>query len=564
MDDPKGGAAPEQEDEQATTSGFPQSGDTAEEANVGGDGEGQGAAGGRGEGAEGTSSREAEEAQAAADDEPQGAQAKAGDEAEGPQDAASGEEAPAAPAGGAETTQAEDEQPEAAEGPQVTTEVEETGPCARRVRVAVPEERVQQEIDKSYEELRNTVFIKGFRKGRVPRHVLERRFGEEVLESVKQTLVDEGFHKALDDHSLELAVPPDIDIEAIAIQPGQPLDFEVGVEVEPQFTIDNYRGLEVERLPVEVTDADVDRAVEGFRMQHGEYRTIADGQVGETDVPVCHAIALQDGQELWRDQELGANLPGGTLGGMAVPGLKDQLLGAQVGDTRTFHLTLPDDFSAEEHRGKEVDLEVTVDELRRFEAPEPTDEWAESIGFDDLEDLRDELSDELRRRREQEADEAVHRRIEDQLLQLTDFDVPPGLVDRMVSSVTERQRMALLYHGAPQEQIDEALARQEGATREHSVRQCKLYFILHRIAEQEKIFVTEDEVDQRIQAIALNYRRRPEEIASELERTGRMSSLRRQMREEKVRDFLVQQAHIAEAEGQQAPADDQPPPEPEE
>ncbi len=447
---------------------------------------------------------------------------------------------------------------EAPKPPRATATVEDAGPCARLLKVEVPQARVHEEVERSFAELRKTVFLKGFRPGHIPRHVLERRFGEQVLDSVKQTLVEEAMEQATEDHALRLALPANVDLPAITVDATKPLAFEARVEVVPDFTLDNYKGLVVGRPLVEVADADVERAFAQFRARHGRFEKLEQGEVLEGDVPMCHAIALEGGAEIWRDTELPAFLDREVIAGMPAPGLRAALLGAKVGDTKCLKVTLPETFKAEEHRGKEVDLEVTIDELRRLVLPEATDEWARSLGFDDLDDLRDELRDELRRHREQEADDAVQARIAERLLELTDFDVPEGLVERLVASAKERQRLALQYRGVPEDEMAAHLAEVDKQTRDSSVRQCKLYFIYQRIAENEKIFVTEEEVQQRIQAIALNYRRRPEDVASDLEREGRLSSLRLEMREEKVRDFLVQHAVINQAPSPAAEAESRP------
>lgn len=468
---------------------------------------------------------------------------------------------PGEPASAGEATAEATEGPESAqaEEPTVVSAVEQTGPCARLLKVQIPQEMVREEIDKSYDELRKTVFIRGFRRGHVPRHILERRFSKQVLDGVKQSLVEEKFDEAVEKHGLRLALAPDVDLDGITFELDQPLSFEVKVEVFPEFTIDNYKGLEVERSTVEVTDEDVARALESFRMRQGEYRKLEDGVVEEHDVPVCHAIALRDGEEVWREDELGVDVNSETMGGLRLEGLKEAMLGAGLGETRTFEgVTLPEDFTDEALRGQEVTLQVTIDEIRRFRAPEATDEWAQSLEFDDLEDLREELRDQVRLERERRAERDLHERIADRLLELTDFDVPEGLVERLVAEARERLRMALLSRGVPGEEIEETTRAVARRTRERGVRQCKLTFIYEKVADQEKIFVTEDELDQRIQAIALNYRRRPEEVRAELEETKRLDALRDEMREEKVRDFLVQHARIAEPPAPQ-PAADEPP-----
>jgi len=398
--------------------------------------------------------------------------------------------------GGEAATEAA-EAPEEAQ-PTFSSEVEETGPCARLLKIEVPAETVQQEIEKSYDELRKTVFIKGFRKGRVPRHILERRFSEEVLEGVKRDLVEGKLSEAIEKHELRLVSTPSVNLDEIKLEPDHPLTFEVNVEVFPEFTIDNYTGLEVERPDTTVTDQDVAGALESLRMQHARYEKVEEGTVGEGDVPICHAIVLKDGQEVLRREELGAD-------GLKLEGLKAALLGASPGETRTFEgITLPDDLRQESLRGQTVDIQVTVDEIRRFVLPE-------------LDDLREEILDQLRLDRQRQADQAVRERIEDKLLELTDFDVPEGLVERVVARAAERQRLALLYRGVPEDKLDEEVRRLAPGTREQSIRDCKLFFILERIADQEKIFVTEDEVEQRIQAIALNYRRRPQDVQAELD-----------------------------------------------
>jgi len=502
---------------------------------------------------EGTEAEQGAEEEATTED-TEGTEAEEGAEEEATTEDTEGAEAAEEGEPEAEaTTEGEEagEEAEEEEGdklPAIETSVDETGPCGRLVRVLVPGVRVTAQIDEAYEELRRTVFIKGFRKGHVPRHVLERRFGEDVSAGVKEQLVEEGFQAAVEEHGLDLAVPPDIDPEAVEMTAGESLGFEVSVEVVPEFTLDNYKGLAVQRPALAVGEGDVDRHIEATRMRQGEFKTVEDAAIGETDVPVVHMAVLVDGEEAWRRDELGAHIGDETVGGLPVPGLRDAFLGATAGESRTLKVTLPAEFPEEELAGKEVDLEITVDEVRRFEAPEATDEWAQGMDFEDLEDFREEVEDELRAARERDADEAVRTAIDDRLLELTSFDVPDGLVQRMVDHAMERQRLALLYRGVAEEQIEELVAGEAQRTREGSVRECKLYFIYRLIAEQEKLFVTESEIEQRVQAIALNYGRRPDEVRAELEESGRLGSLRQQMREEKVRDFLVQHAEVQDAE----------------
>lgn len=455
------------------------------------------------------------------------------------------------------------EQPDAAESTKVQADVqvEETGPCTRLVKIEVPQAEVQKQIDDSYDELHKSAFIKGFRTGHVPRHVLEMRFGDEVLGSVKETLVGDTFRNAIEDNHLTLALAPDIDDEAITLDPTKPLAFQVVVEVIPEFTIDNYKGLQVERPAVQVTDADIDRALESFRHRHGTHATLDEGQVADADIPICHAAVLQGDDEIWSQQEIGVGMAAGSLGGMAFEGIADALRGANVGDTRTLEATLPDNFPVEDHRGQPATLEITIDQIRRFQMPDATDEWAQTLDFESLDDLREELEDELHQRHQADADHAVQDQIADRLLELTDFTVPDGLIDHLVDDQKSRIRSQLMYSGVAEEDLDKLVDQRAADSRDAAVRTTKLNFIYRQIAEQEKIFVTEDELTQRVQAIALNYRRSADEVYAELEERGQIDGLRRQMREERARDFLVEQAEVADAAAPpaaDAPAEDKP------
>jgi trigger factor len=448
-----------------------------------------------------------------------------------------------------------DETPDAtADRLQADVSLDETGPCTRRLTIEIPQPELQKQIDESYDELRKNVFIKGFRPGHVPRHVLQRRFGDDVLDSVKESVVNESLRNAIEDHDLDLAVAPDLELDDIELDPDQPLRYEITLEVAPEFTIDNYTALAVNRPPVTVSDEDIARALDSFRQRHGSFDTLDTGTLTEGDIPVGHAVVLQGDDEIWSAEEIGANPATDSLGGIPVEGLGDVLAGASVGDTITHELTLPDTFPVEAHRGQDATLEFTLDQIRRFSLPDATDQWAQSLDFEDLDDLREEIEDELHQARQREAEDAVRRQIDDRLLELTDFDIPDGLIDRMVEERKTRLRTQLLYQGIPEDQLDDLIEQRSGESRQAAIRDARLQFIYRQIAEQEKTFVTESDLDARIQAIALNYRRRPEEVRDELDERGQLDSLRHQMRDERVRDYLVEHAEITEAEDEEAPA----------
>lgn len=424
--------------------------------------------------------------------------------------------------------------------------VDEVGPCKKRLRIDVPAERVTEELDKAYDQLNDTVNVPGFRLGHAPRWLMESRFGKEVNAETCETLMSDVFQEAVEENELKPVGTPDFEKD-VKLTPGEPLSFTVTLEVWPQFEVEDYKGITLTRPPAEASEEEIDEQVEAFRRRYAELEDVDDGPPQEDDVAVCHIRLKEDG-EVYRDVPDHQMIVGDhVLVGLGLERTTELLTGLAVGETAEREIELPDDYPDEEKRGATVTLELELEKVRRPVLPELTDEWAERMGLDSVAELRDEVRSAIEERQERRTRQELVNQLENKLIRQVDFELPEDVLNHMAERGLVRRQLALAYRGASDEEIREQEADLQKESHESAERSAKLFFILHKIADKERIFVTEDEVNARLEAMAANENRSAEQVRRELEREGQLSELRAVMRDEKVRSFLLDHADVREA-----------------
>ncbi len=430
------------------------------------------------------------------------------------------------------------------------TRVEEVGPCKKNLHIELPAERVAEELDKSYTQLNETVTVPGFRPGHAPRWLMEGRFGDEVGDETRDTLMNEALQEAIKEHELNPVGEPVFE-EDVELVPGEPLAFSVTLEVYPDFEIDGYKGIELEKPPAVASEEEIDQEIEAVRRRFAEMKEVAEGTPQEDDLVNCD-VRLTEGDEVYRDITDHDIVVGRhVLIGLNPEETIELLTGLTVGESAERTITLPENMPDEEKRGSEMTLELKLKGIRRPELPELTDEWAEEIGLDSVEELRDEVREGIERRKEQQASSQLEDQLMDKLAEAVDFELPEDVVKNMAKRQLARQRLQLLYRGVSNEEIEGQTETMQKKSHEDAERAAKLFFILEKVAEEERVFVTEDEVNARIEAMAARENRSAAQVRRDLEREGELSDLRASMRDEKLRSFLLEHAVITETEADQ-------------
>ncbi len=425
----------------------------------------------------------------------------------------------------------------------LTSELEDTGPCRKHIKAVVAGSRVKEEMEEAYQELRQNVMIPGFRKGKAPVKLLQRRFGKEITDQVKESLGSEAFQKILENEKLTLVGDPEFgDVE---IDDESSLKFEADIEVRPEFRLGDYKGMKLTRPSEEVEDADIDQAVEGIRLQRAELVTEEGKKAEEGDVVLARWKIVADENVLSEEREVLIPVRKGRVHGVEVD-LPKVLKKAVAGDEKTAKITLPDDFENAEFAGVKAEIRIEVKEVKVHKLPDLDEEFVKTLGVESLETLRNEVSKQVAARKKMASREGLESQVFEKLLSEADFEVPEGLLEREQRRLRDDMRRRLRYRGVPAKVVEERLEEMGEQTREESVKRIKSGFILDNIAEAEKIVATEDEVQRLIEALAADSGQKADAVKSRLEETGGIYNLRSQIRREKAVELILEKAEIEE------------------
>ncbi len=422
------------------------------------------------------------------------------------------------------------------------TEIEEVGVCRKKLTVTIPRETIDGKFDAKFDELQEEALVPGFRPGHAPRRLIEKRFHRAVAEELAAELAAGCLHQALEREALQILGEPDLDPDALEVPEEGPMTFSVELEVRPEFELPDIQGIPVEVERHDVTDEEVEAALDRLRRMHAEPRRLSHSAKAKEDDILVGDFRLEAGGETLAERE-GARIPVAaiTVEGVPLENFVEIVSGAKAGETREGTVTVPDTSPRENLRGKDAKVTVAIKEIER---PEPPSDEAllEQAGEESMEDLKGALRRRLQVEADQAYDEAQRRAIEDWLLEHTDFELPEGLVERYAESVHRRRLTELLYRGVPAEELTKREEELRSASGERSRRDLKLQFILDAIAKKEDITATDAEVDARVRYIASQYGRKEDRVREEMAERGQLDAMYGQIRDDKVMRLLVEKA----------------------
>ena len=430
-------------------------------------------------------------------------------------------------------------------------QVEEVGPCKKKIRVQVPPEDVRSEYEKGMGELLQSASLPGFRAGRVPRKLVEKRFGKTLAEEVKATLIDRTFSEAMKELQLEPVGTPEV--ASVEYDPNSKLAYEATVEVKPAFDIEGYKGLSLEKIDAPVRDPDVEQGLKNLQKRNAELQNLSEGSVAGGDVMLAEVELLAEGETIWKELSAQFTTEASRFLGVELPDFESNVLGKKVGEEVTILVELGSDFFQEQHRGKKGAVVVRLKEIKRPVYPNVNEEFAKKMGFESVEALRQKVREQIQLGNERLARQNLIRQIEGKLLSLVTFGMPEELLKRQVEENLARRKLEMKYYGVSDEAIAEQSSRIEDASRQTAERDFRLYFILEKIGQKEKIFVTERDVEKRIEEIAATRHLKSARIRHDMEQEGLMPQLRVQLREEKTQEWLLSKAQVQEKPKEQSP-----------
>lgn len=447
----------------------------------------------------------------------------------------------------------------------IDIKVEDVGSLRKKLTVGVPKDFISERLNEQYGELRRDAAVPGFRKGRAPRRLLEKRFGSEVGDTLVQQLVSTGYMAAIEKTNLKVIGDPMVWIkeadgkgqtlvdvqkalDTIELPAEGDLSFSCEVEIRPEFDLPELENIPIQKPIVTVTDEDIDRQVERLRGLRGHYHAVPDGKVQPDDVIMADITMTSGGTELKKEENVRLAARPQTLDGVAIDNLGEALKGAKVGDTRSVSGDIPDEYAKEEYRGKKAEFEIKVRDLQRLHLPEMNEEFIKSIGFESTKDLREYIKADLESRLSEQVTTAMRGQTMKYLLDNSKVQVPERLSERQSGRVLVRRMLDAYRQGLPPAEVEKHLDELKSGAHEDTIRDLKLFFIMEKLAEKnEDIEVSEAEINSVIAGIAQRQGRRFDRVRDELAKENGLVNIYMQLRDEKLIDLLIAKAKITEA-----------------
>jgi trigger factor len=441
------------------------------------------------------------------------------------------------------------------EKPTYDVHVEDIGPARKRLTITVPAEAISEKLEVSLSTLATETAVPGFRKGRVPRALLERRFGSAVKSETRNQIVAEAYAAAIEDKSIKPVGDPEPDkpLDELEMEPGKPLTFSVDVEVVPEFDLPSLEGIEIKKPILEITDEHINTEVERQCMNFGTSNKI-EGDFEKGDRIHGYATATRKGDEkpFFQHDDVLVTHPGdedggrGQVLGLLIDGLSKMLKGKSVGDTLEITTTGPEQHEREDIRGKEITIAFQIRHAERIE-PAPVQTVVDGYGLGSEEVLRQQIRIALEDRLRREQISAMHDQVYQHLAEQTsDFDLPEKLSAAQAQRLLTQYEMDLLGRGTERQEVDRLLAEARAESEESAKRRLKVFFLMHKLAEHFKIEVSDSEVNGFIAQMAGQHNTRPEQLRNDLVRTGRLSEVALQVRDAKTADRILQQAKVSD------------------
>ena len=417
---------------------------------------------------------------------------------------------------------------------------ETTSNTKREIQVEIPAEEVTRETDALIQKYQKLARLPGFRRGHVPASIIKQRFSEDIKSEVVDALVPRYFRQETDKQGLIPVSQPRV--SDLHIHDGEPLRFKASFEVMPEIKVEGYKELRVEKPAITVTDEDVEQSLKSLQEQHATFtavegRPLADGDFAQ--VSLDGQPKDGEGKPVHMDEilvEIGGK---GTM-----PEFTENLRGAAAGEQRTFDVVYPQDFSDQRLAGKTFTYTVKIGAIKSKSVPELNDQFAKELGeFADLNEVRKKIRDGMEAERAHDAEHQAKDKLVSELVKRNEFELPEALVDRQIDLRLERGLRALAAQGMKPEDIKKMdLNRLRAGQREQALQEVKASLLLDKIAEEEKIEVSDAEIDREVEALATQSKQTPEAIRARLTRDGALDRIRNRIRNEKTLDFLYRQS----------------------
>jgi len=419
------------------------------------------------------------------------------------------------------------------------TETKESA-TKREIQVEIPAEEVSRQTESLIQKYQKVARLPGFRTGHVPPSIIRRRFSEEIKTDVVEALVPRFFRQETERLGMHpISQPRVTDLHLVD---GEPMRFKAAFEVLPEIKVEGYKELRVDKPEIAVSEADVEQAMADLREQHATFTPIEGRALAEGDfaqVSMDGSPVGGEGQPVHMDEVLV------EIGGKnTMPEFTEHLRGAKVGDEGTLSVSYPEDATDKRLAGKTFSYAVKVHALKHKTLPEWNEEFAKQLGdFSSVDDVRRRIREQMEAERRNQAERDAKEKLVAELVQRHDFEVPEVLIEQQIDLRLERGLRALAAQGLTAEQMKKMdLHRLRAGQREQAMHDVKASLLLERVADEEHVQVSEEELDREVESLARQTKQTSEAVRARLTPDGALDRIRNRIRNEKTIDLLYHQS----------------------
>lgn len=425
----------------------------------------------------------------------------------------------------------------------MSVQVEKLEKNMAKLTIEVSAAEFEKALEDAFLKNKNKISVPGFRKGKVPRQMVEKMYGPEIFyEDAANALIPDAYSKALDECEEDIVSSPEIDVTQI--EKGKSFIFTVTVALKPEVKLGKYKGVKVEAAEVTVTDEEVDAKIEKERENNARTIEVTDRPVKDGDMTVLDFEGFVDGVAF--DGGKGENYPLTIGSGAFIPGFEEQLVGAEIGKEVEVNVTFPEDYQAEELKGKAAVFKCTIKEIKEKELPALDDEFASEVSeFDTLEEYKKDVKETLTIEKEKAARDAKEAAVIDAIIADSDMDIPEAMVTTQQKQMIDEFAQRMQMQGLSMEQYFQftgaTLDKMMEQVKPQAETRIKSRLVLEAVAAKEGIEATEEDYEEEIKTMAEVYQMEPDKIKEMLPEKS-VKGIKEDIAVKKAAEFVVNNA----------------------
>ena len=390
----------------------------------------------------------------------------------------------------------------------MSLQVEKLEKNMAKLTIEASAEEFEKAIEKAYQKSKNKINVQGFRKGKAPLALVEKMYGASIFyEDAANEIIPMAYEKAALESELEIVSRPEIDV--VQIEKGKPFIFTAEVAIKPEVTLGDYKGIQVEKKEVTVTDEEVMDRIEKEREQNSRMLTVDDRPIQKDDIAVIDFEGFVDGEPFEGGKAEGHSLTIGS--GSFIDNFEDQLIGKSIGDVLDVNVTFPEEYHSEELAGKPAVFKVKINEIKAKELPELDDDFAQDVSeFDTLDEYKENIKATLKESKEKELKTAKENEIVDKIIENASMDIPEPMIESQVNQMAEDFAQSMSYQGLSLDQYFQFTGMDSRkfieSLRPQALKRIQSRLVLEAIVKAEGIQVSEEELDKELTEMATMYK----------------------------------------------------------